>query len=71
MFKNSPLLALLEGIVSNGTTPTGHPAIDVARAVVNSPAVELLVSAQNNPLESLLLGFAKAILPLTPAAPSA
>lgn len=65
MFKNSPLLALLEGIATGSTS--GHPLVDVARAVVNSPAVALLVGAQSNPLESLLLAFAKTILPPTPA----
>ncbi len=62
---NTPFLNLLEGLVS-GSTTSKTPVIDAARALVNSPAVALLVSIQNNPIESLILGFAKAVLPPAP-----
>ena len=61
---NSPLLNLLEGAVQRAESGQGLPVI---RALVNSPAVAVIVAATPTQIDDLVLTFAKAFLP--PAAP--
>ena len=59
-------LNFLENVV-HPSNNTGRPVVDVLRTVVNSPAIGVIVAAMNNPIESLILGLAKEILPPTPS----
>lgn len=62
---NSPLLTLLEGVRARAKA-SNTPVLDALRTVVNSPIIAEIVTVTPNPIDNLVLAFAKAMLPPTP-----